>query len=159
MKISEVLANPDDASLYQIFGEPQMDLLKNIVESNGFRFFWLDGNQISCIDQFYDEIITVLEFPFFGQNFNALYDCLSDLEWLSGKGFVLYYTDYANLLNIAPHDFDTILYQIRLNDGCFAPTMGLNPLFQKSINHPNSVSNPKRCPRLLVYWFMAQCRR
>lgn len=109
MKISEVLANPDDAGLYQIFGEQQMDSLKNIVESNGFRLFWLDGNRISSVDQFYDEIVTVLEFPFFGQNFNALYDCLSDLEWLSGKGFVLYYTDYANLLNIAPHDFDTIL--------------------------------------------------
>lgn len=52
MKISEVLANPDDASLYQIFGEPQMELLKNIVESNGFRFFWLNGNHVSSNTRF-----------------------------------------------------------------------------------------------------------
>lgn len=109
MKLSEVLANPDDASLYQIFGESQMELLKNIVESNGFRFFWLDGKQVSSKAEIYNQIEKVMEFPYFGHNLDALLDCLRDLDWLSGKGFVLYYTDYVPFLNTDSNSFDKIL--------------------------------------------------
>ncbi|MBL1137792.1 MAG: barstar family protein [Chloroflexi bacterium] len=110
MNLSGLLANPDDASLYQIFGEPQMELLKTIVESNGFRLFWLDGKQVSSKAEFYNQIEKAMEFPYFGHNLDALYDCLSDLQdWLTGKGFVLYYTDYARFLDTDPHSFDKIL--------------------------------------------------
>lgn len=109
MKIREALANPDDASLYQIFGGSQMELLKNIVESNGFRFFWLDGSQVSSREEFYDQIEKVMEFPYLGRNLDALDDCMGDLDWLSGKGFVLYYTDYARLLDTDHDSFDKIL--------------------------------------------------
>ncbi len=109
MNLSGLLANPDDASLYQIFGEPQMELLKTIVESNGFRLFWLDGKQVSSKAEFYNQIEKAMEFPYFGHNLDALHDCLGDLDWLSGKGFVLYYTDYARFLDTDPHSFDKIL--------------------------------------------------
>ncbi|MBI5928964.1 MAG: barstar family protein [Chloroflexi bacterium] len=109
MKISEILDHPDDASLYQILGEPQRELLKNIVESKGFRFFWLDGNQVSTREEFYNQIEKVMEFPWFGHNLDALSDCLGDLDWLTGKGFVLYYTDYGAFLNADAHSFDIIL--------------------------------------------------
>lgn len=47
-----------------------------------------------------------LEFPaWFGHNWDALADCLDDLEWLRGKGYVLLLEHPAGLSAAAPKDF------------------------------------------------------
>ncbi len=43
----------------------------------------LDGNRCKTKDELLEEFVSVLKFPtYFGQNFDALYDSLTDLEWL-----------------------------------------------------------------------------
>jgi RNAse (barnase) inhibitor barstar len=109
MKIRKVLSNPNDAGLYQLIGETQPDIVKNVVEQAGLRFFWLDGKPVASTDDFYDQIEIVLEFPFFGKNLDALSDCLRDLDWLTGKGFVMYYSDYATFKDTDETSFSKIL--------------------------------------------------
>lgn len=111
MKLSEVLSNPNDAGLYQLIGDTQVDIVKNVVEQAGLRFFWLDGKPFASIDDFHDKIEVVLEFPFFGKNLDALYDCLKDLDWLTGKGFVLYCTDHT-VLKLADERIFSILLEV-----------------------------------------------
>jgi len=43
----------------------------------------LDGNRCRTEAALHSEISEVLRFPdYYGRNFDALYDCLTDLEWL-----------------------------------------------------------------------------
>ena len=43
----------------------------------------IDGNRCKTISELFKEISSVFHFPeYFGNNFDALYDCLTDLEWL-----------------------------------------------------------------------------
>ena len=43
----------------------------------------LDGNRCKTEELLLQELASVFNFPdYFGNNFDALYDCLSDLEWL-----------------------------------------------------------------------------
>jgi len=50
----------------------------------------LDGNRCKTMDDLFEEFATVLKFPnYFGQNLDALFDCLTDLEWLGVDGIYL----------------------------------------------------------------------
>jgi len=47
----------------------------------------------------FDEIAAALQFPYyFGENWDALNDCLNDLEWLPGDAYVLCITHSSHLL-------------------------------------------------------------
>src|SRR5205823_6172703 len=47
-----------------------------------------------------DEFAAALQFPcYFGENWDAFDECLSDLEWLHAEGYVLLVTRSANLLD------------------------------------------------------------
>ena len=51
-------------------------------------------------------IAQALEFPtWFGHNWDALADCLDDLEWLRAKGYLLLLQNPAGLSAAAPKDF------------------------------------------------------
>jgi len=53
-----------------------------------------------------DAMAQALEFPsWFGHNWDALADCLDDLEWLRGKGYLLLLEHPAGLSAAAPKDF------------------------------------------------------
>lgn len=55
----------------------------------------LDGNRCKTKEFLLNELAAVFKFPkHFGQNFDALYDCLTDLEWLG--------VDHIYLLIIHP---------------------------------------------------------
>lgn len=48
------------------------------------------GRKSLSIDDFFNEVSAALQFPFyFGENWNALSDCLADLDWLVGDMFVV----------------------------------------------------------------------
>lgn len=52
----------------------------------------------------------VLEFPtWFGHNWDALADCLDDLEWLRGSGYLLVLENSLGLSAAAPKDFAVAL--------------------------------------------------
>lgn len=51
----------------------------------------LQGKNSQTVNNFFDEISRKLLFPdYFGRNFNALDECLSDLEWLNFKGLCIF---------------------------------------------------------------------
>ena len=50
----------------------------------------LDGTVAATRAGFFQEIAHVLSFPdYFGRNWDAVYDCLTDLNWLPAAGYVL----------------------------------------------------------------------
>ena len=60
------------------------------------------------------EFARALEFPdYFGHNWDALEECLADLEWLPAKGYILLITDAASVLPNDETEFETLLEILR----------------------------------------------
>jgi RNAse (barnase) inhibitor barstar len=56
------------------------------------------------------ELADALQFPeYFGHNWDALEECLADLEWLPAKGYVLLFTEAECILAGNEDDFATFL--------------------------------------------------
>ena len=80
----------------------------------GFPFFHIEGRNISRKEQLLNHVATALRFPEeFGHNWDALEECLTDLEWVDGEGYVLYYDHIDGLLSAHPDQFETLVEILR----------------------------------------------
>lgn len=62
----------------------------------------LRGQNMETMDGFYDELAAALQFPlYFGRNWNALRECLVDLEWLPSNAYLLVFPDSPSVLKRA----------------------------------------------------------
>jgi len=76
------------------------------------RFCLLAANitKPSSTEAVLSELGSAFKFPiWYGANFDALYDCLTDPDWLPAKGHVLVINGIANLRAADPDDFATLI--------------------------------------------------
>lgn len=60
---------------------------------------FLRGAKMRSLSSLYDEFAAALQFPYyFGENWNAFDECITDLEWIPGDVYVLIITDSQNML-------------------------------------------------------------
>ncbi len=85
------------------------------------------GNKMRCLSDLYNELSSALQFPYyFGENWDALDECLTDLEWLHASGYVLAILHARDLL--AAEDaiqLETFLHVLLRASTSFA--QGTNP--------------------------------
>jgi hypothetical protein len=63
----------------------------------------IDGSRIDSEESLFLEIGRALQFPdYFGQNWDALIDCLRDLGWMAAIGCVVFVRDAATAFRRAP---------------------------------------------------------
>jgi RNAse (barnase) inhibitor barstar len=59
---------------------------------------------------FLDELSAVLQFPYyFGFNWDAAWECITDLYWLKGASFLLIFDSAQHLLSASDDDFQVLL--------------------------------------------------
>jgi RNAse (barnase) inhibitor barstar len=65
----------------------------------------LRGSKATTESDLFDECAAALQFPdYFGENWDALDECLADLDWLPGTGYVLIVVASEHLLAKEPKD-------------------------------------------------------
>jgi hypothetical protein len=71
----------------------------------------LRGSKAETVSRLFDEVAAALQFPYyFGENWDALDECLGDLEWLPGDAYILFFTEAHRLLDRdAPEKFKLLL--------------------------------------------------
>jgi RNAse (barnase) inhibitor barstar len=63
----------------------------------------VDSADALTLDDFFVAVSSVLEFPdYFGNNWEALKDCLTDLDWLSGNSYFLIFENSERLFANQP---------------------------------------------------------
>lgn len=76
----------------------------------GFTRRVLSGANCRSRNGLFAEMARALEFPdYFGHNWDAVEECLADLEWLPGKGYVVLFTDAQLILPDDEEEFATFL--------------------------------------------------
>ncbi len=80
----------------------------------GFALNVIKGAKCQTTDGLLREWARALDFPdYFGQNWDALEECLADLEWLPAKGYILLITDAAQVLPDDEEEYATLIEVLR----------------------------------------------
>ena len=80
----------------------------------GFALKVIKGAKCQTIAGLLTECARALDFPdYFGHNWDALEECLADLEWLPAKGYVLLITDARCVLPDDDEEYETFLEILR----------------------------------------------
>jgi RNAse (barnase) inhibitor barstar len=80
----------------------------------GFALKVIKGAKCQTTAGLLTEFARALDFPdYFGHNWDALEECLADLEWLPAKGYILLITDAAQALPDDEEEYETFLEILR----------------------------------------------
>jgi hypothetical protein len=74
------------------------------------RLFRIDGRKVLTKRRFLVVAARALDFPgWFGVNWDAFEDCMTDLEWIPAPGYVVLLENMERFAQRASRDFDTAL--------------------------------------------------
>jgi RNAse (barnase) inhibitor barstar len=72
----------------------------------------LRGRKMRTVAGVFDEMAAALQFPpYFGENWDALDECLTDLEWLPAEAYVLVLLDAVHLLDRESPDVRRVFWE------------------------------------------------
>lgn len=81
---------------------------------NGYALRAIKGAKCQTTAGLLTEFARALDFPdYFGHNWDALEECLADLEWLPAKGYILLITDAMHVLPDDEEEYETFLEVLR----------------------------------------------
>lgn len=109
-RLSHMLEDPGASGAYFLEESSSMSPVEIICREKGLAFFSIDGRNIDDKDAFLKEAALSLDFPeYFGNNWDALADCLTDMSWHEAEGFVVVYKHFDALADHSPEDFAAAL--------------------------------------------------
>jgi len=108
-RIRDVLtATPDSAGLFVALPEALPEIAASS-QAQGFNLWTIELDNIGNADGLLAKIGEALHFPdWYGRNWDALADCLSDLSWCDADGHVLVLQGCTSFAEKAPRAFDTL---------------------------------------------------
>ena len=96
------------AGVYQLTREPYE--VERSAKAAGLSVFKMDIGHAHHKEDLIGHLDKALSFPsHFGKNWDALHDCLTDLEWLDSKGVVLLFEKSKHFGAGHKHDFETAM--------------------------------------------------
>jgi RNAse (barnase) inhibitor barstar len=106
--LTTVLEDPGQAGIYHLppGGRP---MLKAAAERSGLACFEVGLADFGGIEAVLAKIGQDLQFPeWYGQNYDALKDCLSDFSWADAPGYLLIIAGAERLRTEQPAAFETL---------------------------------------------------
>jgi RNAse (barnase) inhibitor barstar len=108
--LSEMLKDPQASGVYLLEESHGAETLEELTRDRGLAFFHIDGRDISDKDQFLKQVAVILRFPeYFGNNWDAFADCLTDMSWQEAEGFLILYDHFGPFAEHSPRQFETAL--------------------------------------------------
>jgi RNAse (barnase) inhibitor barstar len=103
--IAKQLADAQQCGVYQL--KRSVEDVEHAVRKAGLALCRMDAAHVRDKEGFLDQIAKALHFPgYFGRNWDALNDCLTDLGWLATKhGYVVVFENMEHFGATSPLDF------------------------------------------------------
>ncbi|MES2354907.1 MAG: barstar family protein [Pseudomonadota bacterium] len=84
--------------------------LEKTAKIAGLAYFHIEGQKLTKKEQFLNHAALAMHFPeYFGDNWDALEDCLTDLSWIDANNYLVAYDHTDIFAEHAPQHFDTVL--------------------------------------------------
>jgi len=100
--------------IYLIDAAQREEILGHGAFPPDFDMAVLNGDDAGTRAGFFQELARALRFPdYFGRNWDAVYDCLTDLNWLPAAGYVLVLDGFDHLATNEPGQWDIGLKVLR----------------------------------------------
>ncbi|XGV98390.1 MAG: barstar family protein [Leptolyngbya sp. BL-A-14] len=113
-KLVAVLRGEGSPGLYTLETPISTDDLVTLSQKHGAHLFCLNGAGINNKSEFLHAIASAMSFPdYFGKNWDALDDCLTDLDWLEGDRLVLLYDQPDRFAQADPSEWQVALDILR----------------------------------------------
>lgn len=102
----QLFKNPDHSGIYAAEPGETADIAK-AAGKTGLAFFRLDAAEVRGKQDFLKAAARILEFPkYFGSNWDAFEDCLTDLSWHQADGYVLLLQNLRAFADQNPAEFE-----------------------------------------------------
>ena len=109
-RLSDVLVNSQASGVYLLEDSSYLEEIPRLAKAQSFEFFHLEGRDIRNREQFLKRAAKALRFPdYLGNNWDAFADCLTDMSWYEGDGYVILYDHFALFAVHSRDDFETAL--------------------------------------------------
>jgi hypothetical protein len=109
--MSKLLQRLKDSSRSGVYRAPSDVVVLDVVRASGLRGVDVSLKDAAAKDALLRRIAGALEFPgWFGGNWDALEDCLSDLSWHKADGWVVLFRDFAGA---SPDDLGVLIDVLR----------------------------------------------
>ncbi|MEY3201441.1 MAG: hypothetical protein RIR70_991 [Pseudomonadota bacterium] len=100
-----VLGDARRSGIFNLPAQGSAPLIK-AAQDLGFAIFHISLEGVRDKDAFLDRIAQGMGFPeWFGANWDALSDCLADLSWVEGEGYLVLLENCADFVANAQADF------------------------------------------------------
>jgi len=108
--LSEIIGDREASGVYLLKGLLRPREFERLAKERDLAFFHIEGKDIKDKGQFLDSSANILRFPdYFGNNWDAFEDCLTDMSWHVSEGYVVLYDRFDTLAENSPRDFRTVL--------------------------------------------------
>lgn len=95
-----------NSGIVSIRQSTDINAIRQAAVSRGLAFFEVDLSTSATKEDFLSCISETLKFPsYFGMNWDALEECLKDMEWCNSAGYVIVLNNPGVFSHKAPEDF------------------------------------------------------
>ena len=105
-----ILAGAPTSGVYRVATRSSAQEITRLAARRGWHGGYLSGRSIVDKASFLHASARAMTFPaYFGRNWDAFEECLTDLTWLHSAGFLLLYDEPAHFASHSPSEWQTAL--------------------------------------------------
>jgi len=111
-EFKSVFAGDHPQGVYWLKSHATVSELAKLARDKDIAFFHLEGQKIEKKEQFLNHAAVVMKFPsHFGNNWDAFYDCLTDMEWVDEetRGYLVYFDHTDAFANHHESQLETVI--------------------------------------------------
>ncbi len=109
-KVESLFNNNIRPGIYFIDIQLSTDYLSQMAKKHNFSLFYIDGASITDKETFFKKFSSAMKFPdYFGENWDAFDECITDMEWCRSIGYIILYDNFQVFATADPKEFHKAL--------------------------------------------------